>query len=184
MTWLDAIIAGILVANVVAGYLSGFLRRAIVFIGLFAGVGFATAASPQLAASVMKSFGAEQALWVHLGVYLACVTGAVILFEGLGAVYSRWLNAYFSLLFDRLTGSLGGAVLGAAEVSLLLILGVSLLQTNLPNGYPYPSNFATVQQTFEDSALASRFYGLQPLTRMVFTAVLPADLRAYFTKTL
>ncbi len=184
MTWLDVVIAVVLVANVLAGYLFGFLRRVIVFIGLFAGVGFATAASPQLAASVMKSFGAEQALWVHLGVYLACVTGAVILFEGLGAVYARWLQAYFALMFDRLTGSLAGAVLAAAEVSLLLIMGVSLLQTNLPTGYPYPSDFGAVQQTFEDSALASRFYGLQPLTRMVFNAVLPVDLRAYFTKTL
>ncbi len=182
MNALDIVILVLMGANLVLGYAYGFLRRALSFVGLFVGVGFATVASPRLAVTVMKSYDPSQVLWVNLGVYLACVLASLLLFEGMGAVYARLLQQYTSLLLDHFSGALAGVIVGATEVALLLVLSVNLLQANLPSGRPYPANFSQVQATFQDSALASRFYNLQPLAQLVFSPVLPGNPRAYFTQ--
>jgi uncharacterized membrane protein required for colicin V production len=181
MNWLDIVIVALLMVNFAVGYLTGFLRRLIAFMGFFVGVGFATLASPKIAASMIKTTPADNALWIHAGFYLACVLGVVVLFEAMGVVYSRLLRQYTSVVLDGISGALAGLILGALQVAVLLIMGVNLLNTHLPSGYPYPANFATVQATFEDSALAKRFYSLQPTAHLLLSPVLPKDLQAYFT---
>jgi hypothetical protein len=52
------------------------------------------------------------------------VTFAIILFEVLGAVYQRYLDAMIAPAFDRITGLLAGAVVGAFEVTVMLIVGI------------------------------------------------------------
>lgn len=184
MNGLDVIILALVLINLILGYAFGLLRRVISFIGLFVGVGFATLASPGVAAAAMRSFDASQALWVHTGAYVVCIVAAVALFEGMGAVYSGLLFQYSSVMLDHFTGALAGALAGAVQVVLLLILGVSLLQSNLPTGYPYPPRYGEVRDTFENSLLAGHFFTLEPVTHLVFSPVLPADLRSYFTHTL
>ena len=51
------------------------------------------------------------------------VTFAIVLFEVLGAVYQRYLDQLIAPAFDRLTGVLTGAVVGALEVTVILIIG-------------------------------------------------------------
>ncbi len=184
MNALDVIILALVLTNLILGYAFGFLRRVLSFAGLFAGVGFATLASPGVAAAGMRSFDGSQALWVHAGAYVACIGATVVLFEGMGAVYSRMLNQYTAVMLDHFTGALAGALAGALQVALLLIIGVNLLQTNLPNGYPYPPRYGEVRESFENSLLARHFFGLEPVTSTVFSLVLPSNLGAYFTRTL
>jgi uncharacterized membrane protein required for colicin V production len=184
MNGLDVIILTLVLVNLILGYAFGLLRRVISFIGLFAGVGFATLASPGVAAAAMHSFDASQALWVHAGAYLVCIVATVALFEGMGAVYSAVLYRYSSVMLDHFTGALAGTLAGAVQVVLLLILGVNLLQSNLPTGYPYPPRYGEMRENFESSLLAGHFFTLEPVTHLVFSPVLPANLRSYFTQTL
>jgi uncharacterized membrane protein required for colicin V production len=176
------VIVALLMVNFAVGYLTGFLRRLIAFVGLFVGVGFATLASPKIASGLIKGGTGDNALWINAGVYLACVLAVIVLFEGMGMVYSRMLSQYTSVILDNISGALAGFILGAMQVAVLLIMGVNLLSTHLPNNYPYPANFAQVQATFQESALAMRFYGLEPTAHLVLGPVLPRNLQAYFTQ--
>ena len=184
MNFLDLAIFLILAGNMLLGFWFGVMRRALVFAGLFAGVGAATLTSAQASGSVASTFNIDSALWAHVLTYAGIVVFAIVLFEILGAAYERWISALISPLFDRMAGVLAGAILGAVEVTLLLILGVGLVNASLPPGYASPPAFGTMQQLFYGSFLAPHFYGLEPLTRSLFAMVLPSNVGPYFTQLL
>ncbi len=102
----------------------------------------------------------------------------------LGSVYQRHLSELIAPMFDRLTGMLSGATLGAFEVTLMLIVGVGLVNAPLPAGFAYPPAFLRAQELFFGSVLAPHFYGLEPLTRFIFGPVLPPDVGGYFSQLL
>jgi uncharacterized membrane protein required for colicin V production len=181
---LDAAIIGILVLNVMLGYAYGIVRRVVALIGVFAGVGGATLTSANTSTYLSGILGTGSAMWAHVITYTLIVVFVVVLFEVLGAVYQRWINQLIAPLFDRLSGIMAGLVVGALEVTLLLILGIGLINTNLPAGYVYPPAFFTMQQLFYGSLFAPHFYGLEPVTRAIFAMVLPGNLGTYFTQLL
>jgi hypothetical protein len=156
----------------------------VAFAGLFAGVGAATLTSANTSQYIANSFGITSALWAHVVTYTVIVSLAILLFEVLGAVYQRYLDMLVAPVFDRLTGTLAGLVVGTFEVTVILILGVGLVGAKLPGGYSYPPAFMTAQDWFNNSMLAPHFYGLEPLTRTVFSLVLPSSIGEYFTQLL
>lgn len=184
MDFLDVIIVLILLTNVALGWAFGLVRRIVAFAGLFAGIGAATLTSANTSTYIANTFGITSALWAHVVTYTIIVTFAVILFEVLGAVYQRYLDLLIAPAFDRLTGTLAGAVVGAIEVTVMLIVGIGLVNAKLPGGYAYPPAFLTAQDWFNNSLLAPHFYGLEPLTRTIFSLVLPSSISAYFTQLL
>jgi uncharacterized membrane protein required for colicin V production len=184
MNVLDLIIILLLLGNIALGWAFGLIRRAIAFAGLFAGLGAATLTSANTSGYIATTFGITSALWAHVVTYTIVVTGAIILFEILGAVYQRHLDSLMAPAFDRLTGVLTGAVLGAFEVTVILIVGIGLVTTNLPAGYGAPSAFLTWREWFSSSLLAPHFYSLEPLTSAIFSMVLPTSISSYFTQLL
>jgi hypothetical protein len=184
MNLLDVLIIVLLLGNVLLGWAFGLVRRIVAFVGLFAGIGAATLTSANTSTIVASTFGMTSALWAHVLTYILVVTFAVILFEVLGAVYQRYLDAMVAPAFDRLTGVLAGVVVGAFEVTVILIVGVGLLRTTLPSGYAYPPAFLSAQAWFTGSLLAPHFYALEPLTRTIFAMVLPGSISSYFTQLL
>ena len=184
MDFLDLIIVSILFINIALGWVFGLVRRIVAFAGLFAGVGAATLTSANTSTYIATTFGITSALWAHVITYTVIVTFAVILFEVLGAVYQRYLDAMIAPAFDRVTGLLAGAVVGAFEVTVMLIVGIGLVNAKLPGGYAYPPAFLTAQDWFNGSLLAPHFYGLEPLTRAIFSRVLPNSISSYFTQLL
>jgi uncharacterized membrane protein required for colicin V production len=184
MDFLDLVIVIILTANVLLGWAFGLVRRIVAFAGLFAGVGAATLTSAHTSTYIANTFGITSAIWAHLLTYTVIVTFAVILFEVLGAVYQRYLDMLIAPAFDRLTGILAGAVVGAFEITVILIIGIGAVNTKLPGGYATPPAFTTMQDWFTSSLLAPHFYGLEPLTRAVFSLVLPNSISSYFTQLL
>ena len=118
---------------------------------------------------IATTFGITSAMWAHVVTYTVIVTAAILLFEVLGAVYQRYLDMLVAPVFDRLTGTLAGAVVGAFEITVTLIVGVGLVRSTLPSGYSYPPAFLTAQTWFNNSLLAPHFYGMEPLTRSVAT---------------
>ena len=184
MNFLDLVIVVILLLNIGLGWAFGLVRRIVAFAGLFAGVGAATLTSANTSTYIATTFGITSALWAHVITYTVIVTGAIILFEVLGAVYQRHLDAMIAPAFDRLTGTFAGAVVGAFEVTVTLIIGVGIVRSQLPSGYAYPPAFLTAQDWFNNSLLAPHFYGLEPLTRTIFSLVLPSSISSYFTQLL
>ncbi|HEV3461082.1 MAG TPA: CvpA family protein [Candidatus Dormibacteraeota bacterium] len=184
MDFLDLIIVCILFLNISLGWAFGLVRRIVAFAGLFAGVGAATLTSANTSTYIATSFGITSALWAHVITYTVIVTLAIILFEVLGAVYQRYLDAMIAPAFDRVTGLLAGAVVGAFEVTVMLIVGIGLVNAKLPGGYAYPPAFLTAQDWFNGSLLAPHFYAFEPLTRTIFSLVLPSSISSYFTQLL
>ena len=184
MDFLDLIIVVILLFNIGLGWAFGLVRRIVAFAGLFAGVGAATLTSANTSTYIATTFGITSALWAHVVTYSVIVTFAIILFEVLGAVYQRYLDAMIAPAFDRLTGTLAGAVVGAFDITVMLIIGVGIVRSTLPSGYAYPPAFLTAQEWFNDSLLAPHFYGLEPVTRTIFSLVLPSSISGYFTQLL
>lgn len=184
MDFLDLIIASILFINVALGWAFGLVRRVVAFAGLFAGIGAATLTSANTSTFIGQTFGINSALWAHVITYTVIVTFAIVLFEVLGAVYQRHLDAMIAPAFDRVTGVLAGLVVGAFEVTVTLIVGVGLVNAKLPGGYTYPPAFLTAQDWFNNSLLAPHFYAFEPLTRAVFSLVLPSSISTYFTQLL
>jgi uncharacterized membrane protein required for colicin V production len=184
MDFLDLIIVVVLGINLLLGWAFGLVRRVVAFVGLFAGVGAATLTSANTSTYIANSFGITSALWAHVVTYAVIVTFAVVLFEVLGVVYQRYLDMLIAPAFDRLTGTLAGGVLGAMQVTVMLIVGVGALTAKLPAGYTYPPAFLTAQDWYNGSLLAPHFYGLEPLTRTIFSLVLPGSISSYFTQLL
>ncbi|MDQ6710733.1 MAG: CvpA family protein [Candidatus Dormibacteraeota bacterium] len=182
MNTLDLIIIVLLLGNMALGWIFGLIRRAVAFAGLFAGLGAATLTSANTSGYIANSFGITSAIWAHVITYVLVVTFAVILFEVLGAVYQRHLDALIAPAFDRLSGVLVGGVLGAFEVTVILIVGVGLVTTSLPAGYGAPPAFLTWREWFTTSALAPHFYSLEPITSAIFSMVLPTSISSYFTQ--
>src|SRR5207302_7854364 len=143
MDFLDLIIVCILFANVGLGWAFRLVRRVVAFAGLFAGVGAATLTSANTSTYIASTFGITSALWAHVITYAVIVTFAIVLFEVLGAVYQRYLDAMIAPAFDRLTGTLAGAVVGAFEVTVMLIIGVGIVRAQLPSSYATPPAFQT-----------------------------------------
>lgn len=181
---LDVIIIAILAINIALGFAFGLLRRVVAFVGLFAGLGAATLTSAHTSTYVATTFGWSSVLWAHVVTYGVMVLAGVILFEVLGGVYQRFLDALIAPLFDRVTGVLAGAVVGAFEVTVILIIGVGLVNSSLPSGYAAPPAFITIQDWFSSSFLAPHFYGLEPLTKSIFAMVLPGSISTYFSQLL
>jgi uncharacterized membrane protein required for colicin V production len=184
MNFLDFIIVLIVLLNLGLGWAFGLVRRIVAFIGLFAGVGAATLTSANTSTYIASTFGITSALWAHVVTYAVIVTFAIVLFEVLGAVYQRYLDAMIAPAFDRLTGTLAGAVVGTFEVTVMLIVGVGIVRAQLPASYATPPAFQIAQDWFNGSLLASHFYGLEPLTRAIFSLVLPSSISSYFTQLL
>lgn len=184
MDFLDLIIITILFVNILLGWAFGLIRRVVAFAGLFAGVGAATLTSANTSQYIANTFGITSALWAHVVTYAVIVTAAIVLFEVLGAVYQRYLDMLVAPVFDRVTGTLAGAVVGAFEITVMLIIGVGLVQSTLPSGYSTPPAFQTAQDWFNGSLLASHFYAMEPLTRAIFSLVLPSSISSYFTQLL
>ena len=182
MDFLDLIIISILFLNISLGWAFGLVRRIVAFAGLFAGVGAATLTSANTSTYIGTTFGITSALWAHVITYTVIVTFAIVLFEVLGAVYQRYLDQLIAPAFDRLTGVLTGAVVGALEVTVILIIGVGVVNAKLPGGYAPPPAFLTAQDWFTNSLLAPHFYGLEPVTRAIFSLVLPSSISSYFTQ--
>src|SRR5437867_12017715 len=116
MDFLDLIIVIILLVNVALGWAFGLVRRVVAFAGLFAGIGAATLTSANTSAYIGTTFGINSALWAPVITYTAIVTAATVLFPVLRAVYQRYLDMLIAPAFDRLTGILTGAVVGACEI--------------------------------------------------------------------
>jgi len=184
MDFLDLIIVCILFLNISLGWAFGLVRRIVAFAGLFAGVGAAPLTSANTSTYIATTFGITSALWAHVITYTVIVTLAIVLFEVLGAVYQRYLDAMIAPAFDRVTGLLAGAVVGAFEVTVMLIVGIGLVNAKLPGGYAYPPAFLTAQDWFNGSLLAPHFYAFEPLTRTIFSLVLPSSISSYFTQLL
>ncbi len=184
MDFLDLIIVVILGVNMALGWAFGLIRRIVAFVGLFAGVGAATLTSAHTSAYIGNTFGITSAIWAHVITYTVIVSLAIILFEVLGVVYQRYLDMLIAPAFDRLTGVLTGAVVGALEVTVILIIGVGVVNAKLPGGYAPPPAFLTAQDWFNGSLLAPHFYGLEPITRTIFSLVLPNSISGYFTQLL
>jgi len=182
MDFLDLIIVTILGVNIALGWAFGLVRRIVAFAGLFAGVGAATLTSANTSSYIANTFGITSAIWAHVITYTVIVSLAIALFEVLGAVYQRYLDMLIAPAFDRLTGVLTGAVVGALEVTVILIIGVGVVNAKLPGGYAPPPAFLTAQDWFNGSLLAPHFYGLEPLTRTIFSLVLPSSVGGYFTQ--
>jgi uncharacterized membrane protein required for colicin V production len=182
MDFLDLIIVTILLVNIAMGWAFGLVRRIVAFAGLFAGVGAATLTSANTSSYIANTFGITSAIWAHVITYTVIVTLAIVLFEVLGAVYQRYLDQLIAPAFDRLTGVLTGAVVGALEITVILIIGVGVVNAQLPSGYAPPPAFVTAQEWFNYSLLAPHFYGLEPVTRAIFSLVLPNSIGGYFTQ--
>jgi hypothetical protein len=184
MNFLDLMIVATLVINIVLGVRFGVMRRLVAFAGLFLGVGAATLVSANTAVHVASTFGLTSALWAHVVTYIGIVVGSVLLFEILGMVYARFLESLVAAMFDAASGGLLGAALGVIEVSLGLYIGIGLINTALPTGYAYPPSFIRAQELIIGSFFAPHFFGLFPLTRVIFAAVLPNSIGTFFTQLL
>src|SRR5437660_697995 len=138
MDFLDLIIVVILLVNVALGWAFGLVRRIVAFAGLFAGIGAATLTSANTSAYIGTTFGIASALCAHVPTYAVIVTLAILLFEVLGAVYQRYLDMLIAPAFDRLTGILTGAVVAAFEITVILIIGVGIVKSQLAAGYARP----------------------------------------------
>lgn len=184
MDLLDLLIAVTLIVNIALGIRFGVIRRVVAFVGLFLGVGAATLVSANTSTHLAQSFGWTSALWAHVVTYSVIVVGTVLLFEIMGAVYARFIDALVAPVFDAAVGGLAGAALGGIEVALALLIGIALLNSPLPSGYSYPPSFVKAQELIIGSWLAPHFYGLFPVTKLVFAAVLPSSIGGYFTQLL
>jgi uncharacterized membrane protein required for colicin V production len=169
----DLLLLALIVANVYLGYRHGFVRRLFGLGGLFLGCLAATYAGNSLAALIDP-----HSLYANAWFFVGIVAVIVLMAEILGYLYQERVSRFVVVMFDRVTGSLAGAVLGFFEASVvfLVALAVAAVPAASSTAPPDRGNAGNAIKSAMLSGLAVR---AEPGVQTVFSPVLPANLPSH-----
>ncbi|MGH7902574.1 MAG: CvpA family protein [Candidatus Dormibacteraceae bacterium] len=122
MSWIDLLVAVLIVIYVGLGLRQGVIRRLLGIVALYAGFAAATFGSPLGGVLLQKGAGGLAYTDARLYAYFGILLFVTLAVEGLALAYRRQLEISY-VAFDRSTGVAAGlatALLGSAVVVLLL----------------------------------------------------------------
>ena len=163
--------------NVYLGWRIGFLRRVVAFAGLYVGVLAATNTGNGLASTF-----APHSLYANAWMFVGVVAFVQLIFEGLGWAFNEKLQKVVYFAFDRVTGSIAGAIVGVSQALVLFIvaLAVAAVPSNASDNLP-PGRGATAQD-ITSAVLSGQVVRAAPQAKTVFGPVLPDNLSQHLVE--
>lgn len=161
MVWLDWLILGILVYNLIGGLINGLLRSLVNLAALIGAYLLTPALKPLMISLVAMVFGLQDMLAVPMGIGLTW-TAIYLAISLVGSILGRVLNKTPLKWLDRT----GGALFGLLISLILILLPLAAIQS-----IPLLRQMKPVQETLQQSVCLPT---LQPLLNIVQTTVGPA----------
>jgi uncharacterized membrane protein required for colicin V production len=173
----DFLLLAVVGANCYMGWHYGLVRRAIAFAAIFGATASATYVGNPLA-SAIKPGDLYANAWAFVGIFAV----VVVMIEILAALYAEQLQKLVTVVFDRVTGFLAGAVVGVLQAGVLFLVAQAV--ATVP-----PSAPVTVSTTHADAAAAvdhgllTQFVvKIEPGIQTLLSPALPSSLEGRFAE--
>ena len=169
----DVLLLALVGANVYLGYRYGFVRRLFGMAGLFLGCLAATYAGNGLASLVDP-----HSLYANAWFFVGIVAAVVLMAEIMGYLYQERVSRIVVLMFDKVSGSVAGAVLGFFEASVAFLVAIAVAAVPAANA-TVPSDRANAGNAVKSAMLSGLAVRAAPGIETVFGPVLPANLPSH-----
>lgn len=163
--------------NVYLGWRLGLLRRLVAFAGLYVGVLAATNVGNALASTF-----APHSLYANAWMFVGVVALVVLVFEGLGWAFNERLQKIILFVFDRLTGSIAGLIVGLSQALVLFIVALAVATAPSSQSNNLPSGRGATAQDITSAMLSGQVVRAAPQAKAVFAPVLPTNLSSHLVE--
>ena len=179
---IDLIAVLLILANLALGWKFGIIGRALSRAGVYGGVAAATA----LGNGLLRFFGgggAANDLYNSAWTYVGIVFGVIAAVEILGALYRDRVEKVISLMFDRISGVVGGLAVGLLEVALVVMIANAVGDVAPTSGQTVPTHHEDVARAVRTSLIGSHIAGLTPTVQTLLKPALPDNLGSHLADT-
>lgn len=166
----DALLVVAVAVNAYMGWSHGLIRRIFTAIGVFAGV-FAASNLGNAIASLVHAHSLQANAWSFVAVFVF----VVIVVEVLGGLLNDRLQKIVVAAFDRIAGTVLGAVIGVVEVLILFLVAIAA------SGAPSAIH-VTMSQDIHAATLSGQVAKLEPQVHTVFGPFLPSNLATHLSE--
>ena len=173
----DLVLLLLIGLNVYLGWKLGFLRRVVAFAGLYVGVLAATNIGNGLA----STFSAHS-LYANAWMFVGVVAFVQLIFEGLGWAFDEKIQKIVYFAFDRVTGSVAGAIVGISQALVLFLVALAVAAVPSSAGNNLPSGRGATAADINAAALSGQVVRAAPTARTVFGPVLPDNLSSHLVE--
>lgn len=173
----DLLLLILIGANVYLGWRLGLLRRIVAFAGLYVGVLAATNVGNALASTF-----APHSLYANAWMFVGVVAFVTLVFEGLGWAFNERLQKIVLFVFDRLTGSIAGLIIGISEALVLFIVAIAVANAPSSQSNNLPAGRGATAQDITSAMLSGQVVRAAPQAEAVFAPVLPGNLSSHFVQ--
>lgn len=173
----DLLLVLLIGINVYLGWRLGLLRRVVAFAGLYVGVLAATNVGNGLASTF-----ASHSLYANAWMFVGVVAFVVLIFEGLGWAFNERLQKIVLFVFDRLTGSIAGLIVGISQALVLFIVALAVAAVPSTASNNVPSGRGATAQDITSAVLSGQVVRAAPQAQSVFGPVLPDNLSSHLVQ--
>ncbi len=167
----DFVLAVIVVANCYLGWRHGLVRRALAFIGVFAGTIAAYYVGNPLASTVSTGNLMSNA-WAFVAVFAV----VVVMVEILAALYSDVIQRTVVVMFDRVSGLAAGLVVGVVELGVLFLVAQAVADAPASTTTTTPATRSTAIVAVDHGLLTQVVVKLEPGIQTLLGPALPGNL--------
>lgn len=173
----DLLLVLLIAVNIFLGWRLGLLRRIVAFAGLYVGVLAATNVGNALASTF-----SPHSLYANAWMFVGVVAFVVLVFEGLGWAFNERLQKIVLFVFDRLTGSIAGLIVGLSQALVLFIVALAVAAAPSGQSNNLPSGRGATAQDITSAMLSGQVVRAAPQAEAVFGPVLPGDLSSHLVQ--
>jgi len=167
----DFVLLVVVVANCYLGWRHGLIRRALAFIGVFAGTLAAFYVGNPLASTIGTGDLMANA-WAFIAVF--CVV--VVMVEILAALYSDVIQRTVVVMFDRVTGLAAGLVVGVVQLGVLFLVAQAVANAPASTTTATPASRTTAVVAVDHGLLTQVVVKLEPGIQTLLGPALPGNL--------
>ena len=167
----DFVLLVVVVANCYLGWRHGLVRRAIAFLGVFAGTIAAYYVGDPLASTVSTGDLMSNA-WAFIAVF--CVV--VVMVEILAALYSDVIQRTVVIMFDRVSGLAAGLVVGVVQLGVLCLVAQAVADAPASTTTTTPATRNVAVVAVDHGLLTQVVVKLEPGIQTLLGPALPGNL--------
>ena len=172
----DLLLVILVLVNAYMGWLHGTVRRVFAFGGVYLGA-FAATNVGNAIAGLLQQHSLYANAWSFVGVFVI----VVVTVEIIGQVLYDRLQMVAVVMFDRMVGSIGGAIVGLAEALILFLVALAMAGVQ---GAGAETGRGAAAGAIRSSTLSGQAVRLEPQVRFAFKPALPGDFSGHLAQSL
>jgi uncharacterized membrane protein required for colicin V production len=172
----DLLLVILVLVNLYLGWRHGTVRRVFAFGGVYLAA-FAATNVGNAIAGLLQQHSLYANAWSFVGVFVI----VLVTVEIIGQVLHDRLQLVAVVMFDRIVGAVGGAIVGLAEALILFLVALAMAGVHGAGADPTRSAAANA---IRSSTLSGQAVRLEPQVQFVFKPALPGDFSGHLAQSL